>query len=128
MKKLITLLLISSFLLSCTKEKPLSSTNLVGEWSWITTCGGFVGCVTPATEHHTIRITFNSDSTFSMFQNDSVLSSGNFSTLKVPADDGISIHSVVKMGDAYNVYSIHNDTLALSMMNVNIGSVYTRIK
>jgi hypothetical protein len=45
---LMVLILLFLPIISCKKDKSLDfSSTIIGEWSWIRTCGGFVGCLTP---------------------------------------------------------------------------------
>ena len=128
MNKLLFFLVFFIFLFGCQKDNSINySSGLIGKWSWLRTCGGFVGCVGPEEEHVTINLVYTSDSIYTLYQNDSLKFSSRFHTFKLYSIDGKDSVDIIKYdsGGSYN-YSITHDTLGLG--NLIIGSIYKRIK
>jgi hypothetical protein len=123
------LILIMFIEYGCEKKEPVSySTSLVGEWSWLITCGGFAGCTTPATSNLTMRLVFTEDSLFYDYVNDTLRLSGRYFTYDSvgPFQDHLDI---IKMGKTLQqAYQIHNDTLELTSVVFYAGSTWKRIR
>jgi hypothetical protein len=69
MKKAIILLAIIVYNGGCKKDDSfISSSRVVGEWSWISTCGGIAGiCYTPKSTNQRINLVFTVDSMYKTF-------------------------------------------------------------
>lgn len=64
---------------SCSKDGQHDSTNVVGEWRWISSIGGIGGwTLTPKTEGFTKKLKFT-DRDFLMFKNDTLIESTVYS-------------------------------------------------
>jgi hypothetical protein len=130
MKRIIFLLLIITFSISCKKEKSNGfSSRLTGEWSWISTCllGG-AECMTSVSTHTSRNLVFTSDSLFYVYQNDTLRISSNFHTYDSGSEDGY-----IKYGnDSGNAdrFTVTHDTLTLVNLYGYITWVnqYKRIK
>ena len=128
MKKLLLIILVSITFFGCKKDNSFNySSSLTGKWSWLRSCGGFVGCVGPEIEHVTINVVFTSDSIYNYFQNDTLKYSTRFSTYRLLSKEGKDSANFIKYdsGGTFN-YSISHDTLGMG--NSIIGSIYRRIK
>jgi hypothetical protein len=130
MKQIILITVVLSILYGCEKDKPISySSNIVGEWSWLSTCGGFSGlCSTPQSTHITFKLEFTKDSVYSEFQNDTLISSSKFHLHKqVPIDSNDTIY-FLQINSVNESYLIIHDTLSLQIIGADFGSAYKRIK
>jgi len=97
--KLILAVIAVIIIVSCTKEKTSSvnSTSLIGEWSWISSTGGIAGIkYTPETTGEKRRITFDTDSVFRSYRNDTLKIESKYHLLKVPASDGSDSTKLVR--------------------------------
>ncbi|MGA2408656.1 MAG: hypothetical protein ABSF81_18170 [Bacteroidales bacterium] len=73
MKKIIFLQVIIISCYGCKKDNSYNfSSSLIGKWSWVISCGGVVGCLTPEIEHITIKLVFTADSIYNLYQNDTL--------------------------------------------------------
>jgi len=127
MKKILFFLIIFIFFNGCKKDNSLNySSSLIGEWSWLRTCGGFVGCIGPEDEHSTNSIVFTTDSICNCYQNDTLRSSTRFHTHKLFSIDGKdSVNVIIYDSDGSLNFSITHDTLGL--YNSIFSSIYKRI-
>ena len=129
MKRVIFLLIVFLSCYGCEKDNSyIYSTSLFGKWSWFITCGGFAGCVTPEAEHTTIDLVFTPDSIYSIFQNDTLVTSGKFRTYKLVSANGKDTSNILNYNSIAQIYSIYHDTLSLSDPGNIIGSGYKRIR
>jgi hypothetical protein len=128
MKKILLLLIIFIFFYGCKKDNSYEySSNLIGKWSWLRTCGAFIGCTGPEDRHISNSVVFTVDSIYNNFLNDTLKVSGRFYTLKILSAAGKdSVNVIIFENGSRNNYSILHDTLALS--NVYSGSLYRRIR
>ena len=128
MKNLVILVLIViAFYAGCKKDDSfISSSSLIGKWSWFITCGGFAGCVTPEVEHVTINLVFTADSIYNYYANDTLRASYRFSVYKSVSTDCKDTTNIIKYGLNNESFSITHDTL--SMGNAIASSAYKRIK
>ena len=127
MKKIIFLLVIIASCFGCKKDNSYNfSSSLIGKWSWFISCGGFVGCVTPAVEHVTINLVFTADSVYNYYTNDTLRTTFKFSVYKLVSTDGKDTTNIIKYGLNSESFSITHDTL--SMGNAMVSSAYKRIK
>ena len=128
MKRIVFILLIAAFFFGCEKEKPIEySSSLIGEWEWLSTCGGFSGlCSTPKTTKSTGKLVFNQDSMFYEYRNNSLISSYEFSILKTPADN--HTFGLLLIDSRHYLYSIIHDTLNFMPEGADFSSSYKRIK
>ena len=100
--------------LACKKDNSSdNSSGLIGEWSWISTCGlGGTDCQTPASTHTSNNIVFTSDSLFYIYKNDTLKISSIFHTYKSGSEDGIIKYDYAS-GNA-DRFSLTHDTLTLA--------------
>jgi hypothetical protein len=122
MKKICVLVIL--FILpfsSCRKDNSdIYSSGLLGEWSWIKSCGGEGGCNTPTTNYN-IKLEFNVDYIQSIYENDTLTAKNKF-TIR---------NNVICIDNSLNYsFNIKNDTLV--MMTPNVTDLcqlsYKRIK
>jgi hypothetical protein len=127
MKKSILLIVLFIIISCCKKEETIVySSNIVGEWDWLMTCGGFTGaCGTPQTTNRTAKLVFSQDSIFYSYQNDSLTFSSNYSIIRKPVD--YKFGSLLINNGYYDYFIIH-DTLSFSPQGADFGSTYKRIK
>ena len=127
MKKPIFILVFFILLTSCKKEETITySSRVVGQWEWLSTCGGFSGlCVTPQTTHVTIGLAFSQDSVYSEYQNDTLVASHSFSIVRKPVDNK---YGALLIDSRYYNYLIYHDTLSFSPQGADFGSTYKRKK
>jgi hypothetical protein len=85
LKKIISLLVIIVSIYGCKKDDSfISSSSIIGEWSWISTCGGIAGvCYTPKSTNQRINLVFTVDSMYKSIINDTIKDSGKFHVYKV---------------------------------------------
>jgi hypothetical protein len=127
MKKIIFLLVIIASCFGCKKDNSYNySPSLIGKWSWFISCGGVVGCLTPAIEHVTINLVFTADSIYDNYANDTLKMSYRFHVSKLISADGKDTTNIIKFGLNSESFSITHDTL--SMGNAMVSSAYKRIK
>jgi hypothetical protein len=107
-------MIVISLCLGCKKvNSTSSSSSLIGEWSWISTCGlGGTDCKTPASTYTSNKIVFTSDSLYYNYQNDTLRISGIFHTYESGSEDGI-IKYENDPGNA-DSFSLKHDTLTLA--------------
>ena len=116
MKRIIFLLLIIVSSCGCKKDNSFNnSSDLIGSWSWLSTCAGsYTDCFTPATTHRLNRIVFTTDSIYNFYQNDTLKSTTKFHTYTSISDDGKYTTHFIKYDSAsMERYSITHDTLSL---------------
>jgi len=123
---LIYLILFLLPLAACEKDIYFS-TSLIGEWSWVSTCGGITGaCETPKSTNTRINLVFTTDSICYEYQNDSLTSSRRFWVYKL-----VDLHDpkdTTYLLDGDQIFSINNNTLYLSHYGADFGSLYKRIR
>jgi hypothetical protein len=116
MKRIIFLLIITFSCYGCKKENTSgNSKDLIGEWSWISTCGlSGTDCQTPASTHTSHNLIFTSDSLFYAYQNDTLKISSIFHTNGTGSLVGIIKYDY----NSGNVdrFSLTHDTLTLVNM------------
>jgi hypothetical protein len=116
MKKIIFLLIIIASSFRCKKDNSfISSSSLIGEWSWINTCGGTgIDCWTQASTHTSSNLVFTSDSIYNYYQNDTLRFSTNFHTYTTVSEDGKYTTYIIKYDSgSWGIFSISHDTLSL---------------
>lgn len=117
-KSLIFIFVIIAIGYGCEKNNVAVPQSLVGEWSWISTCGGiYYNCSTPESTHQKIRTVYTPDSFFNYYQNDTLKQSVRFYTYMIRSQDNKDVQVVdyVTFGFDPNAlyYSIARDTLSL---------------
>jgi hypothetical protein len=114
MKRVIFLMIVIGLCLACKKDNSYNySSSLIGEWSWINTCGlAGTDCRTPASTHTSNYIVFTSDSLFYIYQNDTLKISSRFHTYESGSEDRV-IKYDYSSGNA-DRFSLTHDTLTLS--------------
>jgi hypothetical protein len=127
MKRLLFFIALVTINLSCHKEEQIIySSDLIGEWEWLSTCGGFSGgCGTPQTTNSTAKIIFSQDSVIYNFQNNAFVSSNEFSILRTPVDYTFGL---LLIDSRHYLYSIIHDTLNFMPEGADFSSSYKRIK
>lgn len=132
MKKIILFIILILVETGCEKNKSDDySRSLIGEWEWISSCGGFsYHCSTPESSNRNIKIAFTADSLFITYQDNQIIQSTKFSTLVSPTSDMPGTPDVIKYGGFIQTYfSISHDTLALNDSYADgFLSKYKRIK
>ena len=125
-KNLIIVLAIITCCYGCKKENPVTySSSLIGEWSWISTCGGIAGCETPENGHITINLVFTVDSIYNYYMNDTLRTSYRFYVYKLITPYG-NTTNVIDYGLNSETFSITHDIL--SFCNGISQSDFKRIK
>ena len=114
MKKILFLLAIILFSCGCKKDNSTyNSSGLIGEWSWISTCGlAGTDCQTPASTHGSSKLIFTSDSLFYAYQNDTLRISSIFHTY----DSDSKVGYIKYDYDSWNTdrFTISHDTLSIA--------------
>ena len=122
-------MIVITLCLGCKKVNSTgSSSSLIGEWSWVSTCGGFAGtCYYPQQTKESVSLVYTMDSIYNYYQNDTLKYSTRFSTYKLLSKEGKDSVNFIKYdsGGSMN-YSIFHDTLGIS--NYIFSSIYKRIK
>ncbi len=116
MKKIIFLLLVIVSIGGCKKDNSSdNSTDIMGKWSWLSTCGGSgTACWTPASTNTSSRIVFTSDSIYNFYQNDTLKLSTKFHTYKsISADGKYTTYTIKYDSGGWGIFSITHDTLSL---------------
>jgi hypothetical protein len=116
MKRIIFLLVIIVSCYTCKKDNSYNfSPNLTGEWSWISSCGGFAYmCYTPKSTNSRINLVITADSIFSSFKNDTLISSVRFRVHKLISTDTKDTTNVIEYDSQSQWFSIKHDTLNLN--------------
>lgn len=136
MKNLLAICSIIIFLIACEKDNlPNYSANLIGKWSWISSCPGMANpgpvCWFPGSTYPDYTISFDTKWNYCVFQNDILKSLDKFQTTELLADNGKDMVHIIKFKSGHiNMYSISNDTLHMTNSEgiVTITSHYKRIK
>ena len=113
MKKIIFFLVIIVLSYGCKKDDSfISSSSIIGEWSWISTCGGIAGgCYTPKSTNQRINLVLTVDSIYKSIINDTIKDSGKFHVYKVISADMKDTSLVLQYGSASQTFLIIRDTL-----------------
>jgi hypothetical protein len=129
MKKVSFLLIIFVSCYGCEKEKQInSSSSIIGEWEWLSTCGGFSGqCSTPKTSNSAEKLVFTVDSMYYHYQNNSLVSSSIFHIVIHLPEPNDTI-KILQINNTNQAFSIIHDTLSMSFIGADFGSSYKRIK
>lgn len=97
--KLILAVAVGIILVCCNKENTnlISSTSLIGEWNWISSTEGMAAITyTPQTTGNIRRITFDSDSIFRLYRNDTLKIESKYHLSILPASNGLESTKWVK--------------------------------
>jgi hypothetical protein len=136
------LLIISAIVLcsitACNKgDVPGADSNsIIGKWRWVKSVGGIGGLTTtPQSSGYTISSEFKADSSFNSSQDNKLLISGNFRTIKNYKFSSTQTVNILSLSgptlDTRPVaYAIKNDSLYLNDIYVADGEnqVYVRVK
>jgi hypothetical protein len=132
MKKLIFLLALVVVLSGCKKENPVTySSSLIGEWSWVSTCGGFAGtCYYPQQTKESISLVYTVDSIYNYYLNDTLRTSCRFHVNRLIYSNPNDTVNVIKYdtGNSEEFFLIYHDTLSLTVDGADISSYYKRVK
>ena len=131
MKKLIFLLAFVVVLSGCKKENPVTySSSLIGEWSWVSTCGGFAGtCYYPQQTKESVNLVYTMDSIYNYYMNDTLRTSSRFHTFILNPADFPGTANVIKYDTrSSEEFLIYHDTLSLTVNGADISSYYKRVK
>ena len=113
---IIGLIVLCNFLVDCKKENPKTySASLVGEWSWIKSCGGIAGiCYTPESTKSNSKIVFTPDSTYRFYRNDTLKISSCFSVNRNLSIDNVQSATITYcFSSVQQTIKISHDTLFL---------------
>ena len=128
MKRLYSILLVIVTVYGCEKDDLVQySSSLIGEWSWLISCGGVVGCVRPSA-NNTCSLLFTIDSILYLYRNDTLYSSWVFQTFNRLTNNGLDTIKILTYGSSIQEYSINHDILRLFNPDWRFGSEYKRIK
>jgi len=97
--KLILAVIAVFMMFSCNKENisSINSKSIIGDWNWISSTGGIAGLkYTPETTGEQRRITFDNDSVFRFYRNDTLKIESKYHLFKSPAIDGLESTILVK--------------------------------
>lgn len=91
--------LVGSLSSRCTYNDIYGSTSLKGEWEWMKTCGGIVGCVSASTTNQQRLII--DESTIREFSNGTLMYEGAYEIINMTTHDEKSVYelSVQNAGD-----------------------------
>lgn len=103
---------------ACEKSTIMVPQSLVGEWLWISTCGGiYYSCSTPQSTGQRVRVKFTPQSLYNYYLNDSLLRSVKYHTYisKSPGGRDAQVVDFVTFDfdPSAFFYSIAGDTLSL---------------
>ena len=113
---------------SCKKnEIQNNSSSIIGEWIWVSTCGGITGaCETPKSTNKRINLVFTANSICFEYQNDTLTSSRRFYIYKlVDPNDSKDITFLL---DGDQIFSVSNNSLYLIITESDFGSYYKRAR
>jgi len=128
MKKLFSILLVIVTIIGCEKDDlEQYSSGLIGEWSWLISCGGVVGCVRPSA-NNTGSLLFTIDSVLYLYRNDTLYSSWIFHTYNRITNNGLDTIKILTYGSSIQEYSINHDILQLFNRDWRFSSEYKRIE
>jgi hypothetical protein len=128
MKKTIVFLLIIVSVYGCKKDNSFDSSGLIGEWSWLVSCGGFAGCSTPKNTNSNTNLVFTIDSMYYVYRNGTLTGSSRFHVSKYISADNKIITDVLIYDSGRDDFSIKHDTLTLNSFDGIFRSSYKRIK
>ena len=106
------------------------SSSIIGEWTWLSTCGGFSGlCDTPKSEKDKINLVFTVDSICNLYHADTLSSSSRFHVYKlIYADDPEDTMNILQYDHMNQYFNIYDDRLYLSPVGADFGSDYKRVR
>jgi hypothetical protein len=132
MKKIVLILVLIVACYGCKRDNSYDfSPSLIGEWSWISSCGGIAGiCYTPKSTNQKINLVFTVDSMFNTYVNDTLKAATRFQTYISPTSDFPGTADVIKYNSSNQVkFLIIRDTLYLNDFCCDgFNSNYKRIK
>ncbi len=100
MKKLISLLLISTFFVFSCKKEAISNNSLAGNWQWVMSTGGIAGkTFTPVSEGYERNLTFTYDSKYLNSKNNITQKSGKFEIIKAKSIYKTELIDFIKFDD-----------------------------
>lgn len=116
---------------SCTDEKQDLSEELVGEWRWIASVGGFAGLrITPETSQETQTLKFSKKGEYRTYKNDSLVAEGSYEIVRgktIFSEDEKDL--LVRPDRLKQVISITGDTLRLQdNLYDGFGHTYVRVE
>jgi hypothetical protein len=130
-KTIIFLLVIIAFCYGCKKENPVTySSSLIGEWSWVSTCGGFAGtCFYPQQTRESISLVYTVDSIYNYYLNDTLRTSCRFHVNRLIYTNPNDTTNVIKYDTgSTEEFLIYHDTLSLTVNGADISSYYKRVR
>jgi hypothetical protein len=132
-KLVISVLIIIASCYGCKKEDSyVSSSSVIGEWSWISTCGGIAGiCYTPKSTNQRKNLVFTVDSMYKTFINDTLKDTGRFHLYKFISSETKDTSDIIQYGPTSEMFLIIRDTLYFNHSNLCFdcfSSNYKRIK
>jgi hypothetical protein len=130
-KKIVFLLVVIVFCIGCKKDNTVNySSSLIGEWSWIATCGGFAGtCYYPQQTKESVSLVYTVDSIYNYYLNDTLRTSCRFHVNRLIYTNPNDTTNVIKYDTGNSeVFLIYHDTLSLTVNGADIWSYYKRVK
>lgn len=124
MKKLICLLILTMGIISCSSddEPGFDNLQLVGEWNWTSTCGGFMaGCGYPS-EANVETLEF-SDNIYIQKYNGEIATESSYTII----DTGTELFSELKLGNGASIrFRLIDDKLSIE--GGDFWKEYERVK
>ena len=107
-----------------------SSSSLIGEWSWVSTCGGFAGtCYYPQQTKESVSLVYTMDSIYNYYLNDTLRTSCRFHVNRLIYTNPNDTINVIKYDTGSSEeFLIYHDTLSLTVNGADISSYYKRVR
>ena len=107
-----------------------SSSSLIGEWSWVSICGGFAGtCYYPQQTKESVSLVYTMDSIYNYYLNDTLRTSCRFHVNRLIYTNPNDTINVIKYDTGSSEeFLIYHDTLSLTVNGADISSYYKRVR
>jgi len=131
MKSIIFLMIVIPLCFGCKKVNSTgSSSSLIGEWSWVSTCGGFAGtCYYPQQTKESVSLVYTMDSIYNYYLNDTLRTSCRFHVNRLIYTNPNDTINVIKYDTGSSEeFLIYHDTLSLTVNGADISSYYKRVR
>jgi hypothetical protein len=124
-------MIVITLCLGCKKVNSTgSSSSLIGEWSWVSTCGGFAGtCYYPQQTKESVSLVYTMDSIYNYYLNDTLRTSCRFHLNRLIYTNPNDTINVIKYDTGSSEeFLIYHDTLSLTVNGADISSYYKRVR
>jgi hypothetical protein len=106
------------------------SSSIIGEWTWVSTCGGFTGfCATPKSINDKVNLVFTADSILNYYQADTLRATSRFHIYRIIYADNPNDTMNILQNDGRNQYfTLSGNILYLTYEGADFGSDYKRVR